>query len=382
MPALYDVIVAGLGGMGSAAAYHLAGRGVRVLGLEQFTPAHDRGSSHGQSRIIRKAYFEDPAYVPLVLRSYELWQRLERETGRELLRITGGLMLGGRDSAVVRGSIRSAEEHGLAHEVLDAADVRRRFPPFALYPGSLAVYELEAGVLHPEAAVHAHLDRAHALGAELRFGEPILRWEARGDGLSVVVETARGRYEASRLVVTAGPWAPRLLENLSLPLSVDRQVQFWFRPVAGVEPFLPGRFPIFVWELEDGAAMYGFPALDGPDGGVKAALHHGGAVCTADTLDRQVDEAEIARMRLYLARYIPLLAGECVHAATCMYTNTPDLHFVIALHPHHREVAIAAGFSGHGFKFTPVVGEILADLVTHGATPYPIDIFSPARFQV
>ena len=378
---LYDVIVVGLGGMGSAAAYQLAGRHRRVLGLEQFTPAHDRGSSHGQSRIIRKAYFEAPDYVPLVLRSYELWRQLEHETGVQLLRTTGGLMLGASDSAVVSGSIRSAQEHGLPHEILDAAALRKRFPPFRPPAGTLALFETDAGALDPEAAVRAHLDRAAHRGAGLHFREAVLDWRANAGGKGVVVSTRQGRYEAERLVITAGPWAAQLLQSLALPLAVERQVQFWFEPLASGEAFLPERFPIYVWELPDGASIYGFPALGGPADGIKAAIHHRGSACSPDTIDREVHADEIDRMRAYLAAFIPDLAGPCLRAVTCMYTNTPDLHFIIALHPEYPQVALAAGFSGHGFKFVPVVGEILADLALTGSTAHPITLFTPERFR-
>src|SRR3712207_1531217 len=229
----YDVIVAGLGGMGSAAAYQLAARGKRVLGLEQFSPAHDRGSSHGRSRIIRQAYFEDPSYVPLLLRAYELWERLERETGQELMTLTGGLMIGRRESELVSGSVRSAEEHGLSYELLDAEGIRERFPPFSPDPGTVALYEEKAGFVRPEETVRAHLDRAGSLGADLRFEEPILSWEALGDG--VRVETQRGSYEAERLVITPGAWAPQLLADLGLPLEVTRQVMYWFEPASGLD---------------------------------------------------------------------------------------------------------------------------------------------------
>lgn len=377
---LYDVIVVGLGGMGSAAAYHLAGRGRRVLGLERFGPAHSLGSSHGRSRIIRQAYFEDPAYVPLVLRAYDLWAQLERDAGVALLHCTGGLMIGVAESAVLAGSLHSAREHGIAHEMLDADALRRRFPPFRPAPGTIALWEQQAGVLRPEAAVRAHLELAERLGAELHFEEPITGWEAGLGGEGVRVTTSRGVYEASRLVITPGPWAPSLLADLHLPLAVERQVQLWFDPVGGIEPFLPDKFPIYIWELATNAAIYGFPALDGPLGGVKVAFHHGGTPATADTLDREVSPAEIDALRQVLADHIPALAGACRDMAPCMYTNTPDENFVIALHPQYPQVAVAAGFSGHGFKFACVVGEILADLATEGSTRHPIGLFAPERF--
>ena len=375
----YDVIVAGLGGMGSAAAYQLAARGKRVLGLEKFSPAHDRGSSHGRSRIIRQAYFEDPAYVPLLLRAYELWEQLERETNQDLMTLTGGLMIGRRASELVSGSVRSAEEHGLPYELLDAGEIRARFPALSPDPETVALYEKKAGFLRPEETVRAHLDRADSLGAELRFEEPVLSWEA--PPAEVRVETPEGSYDAERLVITPGAWAPQLLSDLGLPLEVERQVMYWFEPKGGLEPFLPDRFPIFIWEPDDGNWFYGFPAQE-DERGVKAAFYRAGGVPTSpETIDREVHGEEIDFVRTYLARYVPGLAGRCLDARVCMYTNTPDLHFVISVHPDHPQVAIACGFSGHGYKFCSVVGEILADLVMDGTTSHPIDLFSPARLQ-
>lgn len=388
MGATYDVIVIGLGGMGSAAAYHLAGRGraggrrLRVLGLERHGPAHDQGSSHGRSRVIRQAYFEDPAYVPLLLRAYELWEALERDSGRNLLTITGGLMMGAPTSEVVTGSARSAREHGLPHEMLDAAEIRRRFPPFVPGAEVVGLYEPKAGVVLPEESVRAHLGGAARRGAELRFEEPILTWEAAPAGEGVAVTTARGRYEAGRLVLAPGAWAPDLLAGLDLPLAVTRQVMFWFDPAGGVEPYLPDRFPIYIWERDpaEGLPFYGFPALDGPDGGVKVAIHGGGERCTPGTIDRRIRPEDEAAMRAAIGGRMPTLNGRLRDARTCMYTNTPDGHFVLGLDPRHPQVAVAAGFSGHGYKFATVVGEILADLAMDGTTRHPVGLFRPGRF--
>jgi sarcosine oxidase len=374
---IYGAIVAGLGGMGSATAYQLAGRGKRVLGLERFSPTHDKGSSHGRSRIIRQAYFEDPAYVPLLFRAYELWEQLERETGQELMTLTGGLMIGRREGELVSGSVRSAKAHGLPYELLDAGEVKDRFPPFSLDSETVALYEEKAGFVRPEESVKAHLDRAVALGADLRFEEPVLSWEASGEGVRVV--TPRGSYEAERLVISPGAWAPQLLADLRVPLEVERQVMYWFEPTSGLEPFLPDRFPIFIWEPDDGNVFYGVPDQDGGRG-VKASFYRAGGVpCSPETLDREVHDKEVEFIRSYLAEHVPDLAGRCVEAKACMYTNTPDLHFVISFHPDHPQVVIACGFSGHGYKFCSVVGEILTDLATEGSTDQPIDLFSPAR---
>lgn len=377
--ATFDVIVIGLGGMGSAAAAHLAARGRRVLGLEQFQPAHARGSSHGRSRVIRLAYFEHPSYVPLLLRAYELWEKLERDSGRPLLTITGGLMIGTPDSEVVRGSLRSAEQHRLAHEMLDAAEIRRRFPPFTPQPGDVAFYEERAGVIHPERAIHAHLEQATRHGAELRFDERVLDWQARPSG-DVAVRTTRGSYQAARLVLAPGAWAPDLFRLPGLPLEIERQVLYWFAPPGGTAPFAPGRFPIYIWDRGNGVQFYGFPA---DERGVKVAFFRtdNPARCTPEAIDRVVHPDEVRAIRDALAPCIPgLSAGALVETVTCMYTLTPDHHFVVGLHPGHPPVVIASPCSGHGYKFATVIGEILADLAVDSVARHPIGLFSPLRF--
>ena len=375
----YDVIVIGLGGMGSAAAYHLAQRGERVLGLECFGPAHNRGSSHGGSRSLRQAYFEDPDYVPLLLRAYELWGRLERDAGRELVTLTGGLMLGAENSRIVAGSRESAMQWGIAHEVLDARQIRRRFP--TLRPGRDVVgfYEDSAGVVRPEAGVTAYLQLAERAGAELRFHEPMIQWTADSSGDGVRVVTGDDTYTASRLVICPGAWAPELLADLGLPFRVERYVQYWFDPVVSLRPYQPDRHPIYVWETGDGRHFYGVPALGGRDEGVKVAFFGGGPPCTPWTIDRTVCPAEIEIMRGYLRPRIPTLAGSLLHTSTCMYTSVADDHFILARHPENPQVTVGCGCSGHGFKFVPVLGEILADLAVDGTSAHSVDLSDPRR---
>ncbi|MGU3294339.1 N-methyl-L-tryptophan oxidase [Williamsia sp. M5A3_1d] len=378
-----DVIVIGLGGMGSAAAHHLTRRGVSVLGLERFTPAHDRGSSHGGSRIIRQSYFEDPAYVPLLLRAYELWEELARESGREVYRITGGLFIGPPESATVSGSLHAAQLWGLEHEVLDADEVTRRFPGFAPEAGQVAVYEPLAGFARPEETVAAHIDLARRGGADLRFGETVRSWTDHGGYVEVVTDS--GRLRARELVICPGAWAPEILADLGVSIEIERQVMYWF-PVAAPAPTgaVPAMTdaPIYIQENSDIEQIYGFPAIDGPDGGVKVAFFRRGEVCSPETIDRVVHDDETARMRTRVQELLPGVDGPALDAATCMYSTTPDHNFVIARHPRHERVTVACGFSGHGFKFVPVVGEILADLVVDGRTEHPIGIFDPNRAAV
>jgi sarcosine oxidase len=372
----YDVIVVGLGGMGSAAAYHLAARGCRVLGLEQHEPAHDKGSSHGGSRIIRQTYFEDPGYVPLLLRAYELWEKLAADAQRDVYRLTGGLFMGPPDCLTVSGSVRTSRQWDLPHEVLDAAEINARFPNFTPAPGDIALYEAKAGFARPELTVRAHLDLAEKSGATLQFGEPVLDWNQTRAGVRVT--TGGGSYTAEQLVICPGPWAPQVLDQLGVPITVERAVMYWLDPIGGVSGFQD--HPIFIDENASGIQLYGFPAIDGPRGGVKVAFARKGIPCTPDTIDRVVHEQEISELTARVKELLPALAGTCLRTATCMYSNTPDRNFVIARHPQCADVTVACGFSGHGFKFVPVVGEILADLVIDHATDHPISMFDPQRF--
>ena len=374
----YDVIVLGLGAMGSAAALHLAQRGKRVLGIEQFTSPHDKGSSHGGTRMIRQAYWESPDYLPLVLRAYELWEKLEKDIGVKLLTITGGLILGAPDSQLVRGGIAAAQRYAIQYSVLNPSQIRARFPAITPFNSDVAVFEERAGYLRPEECIRAQLKVAARSGAELHFEEKVIDWSASSH--RVKVSTDRAIYEAEHLVIAAGPWANEALRGI-LPLKITRQVMAWIQPVRGIELFLPSRFPVFLCESPDnGRPGYGFPAVDGIAGGVKAAIHGSDFECTPETVDRVIHEVDIAEVIRRLSPRFPALDGEILKAQTCLYTMTPDEHFVIGPHPRLPSVSIACGFSGHGFKFAPVVGEILADLATNGVTSHPIEIFSPARF--
>ena len=368
MPA-YDVIVLGTGGMGSAAVHHLARRGVRVLGLEQFGPAHALGSSHGGSRVYRQSYFEDPAYVPLLLRAWELWHEL----GHGCFVATGGLYVGRPDGTTFGGSLAAAEQWDLAHEVLDPAGVAARFPTFALAPDELALHEERAGFARPERTVATQLDLAAAAGAELRFSEPALDWSAGPDG--VRVRTGTGTYTAGSLVISAGSWSPELA-GISVPMVVERQVMHWVQPSGPIDPYVTN--PVFI--AGDGPSqVYGFPAIDGLSGGVKVSFFRAGEPTHPDSVDREVRPAEVDELRARARQLFPGLDGPAVDARVCLYTTTPDEHFVLGRHPAHDNVAVFCGDSGHGFKFVPVIGEILADLALDGATRHPIDLFDPLR---
>ena len=374
----FDVIVVGLGAMGSAAAAHLAARGQRVLGLEQFTPAHDRGSSHGETRMIRQAYFEDPSYVPLLQRAYQLWEELETETPG-LFTPTGGLMLGTPETATVAGSLRSARQFDLPHELLDASAIRDRFPNFAVPDTTVGVFETRAGYVRAEETVRTHLARARARGTDLRFTQPVTEWSAGGTG-GVTVRAGSDSFTADELVLTPGAWAPHFLGDLHLPLAVERQLLFWFDPVEDLDRYRAPTQPVFIWQDADGMQLYGFPAYGDRSAGVKVAFFRGGPPADPDHLDRTVHPDEVDHIRSRLGQLLPGLNGRYLRGVACMYTNTPDEHFVIGTHPLHPQVSLAAGFSGHGFKFTPVIGEILADLALEGASSHPISLFDPSRW--
>ena len=364
----YDVIVVGLGAMGSATAYQLARRGMRVLGLDRFTPPHAFGSSHGETRIIREAYFEHPVYVPMVQRAYELWRDLEKESDTTLLRETGGVMIGRPDSELVKGARHSAELHGLRHEMLTASEVRERFP--ALHPESdmVAVWEPRAGVLFADACITAHLAQARHYGAELRYEESVLRWEPEGDDIRVL--TTQGEYRARQLIVTAGAWISAFFPDL--PLRVERQVLFWFDHASASEMFIPERCPVHLWQFDGRHFFYGFPDLGK---GVKVAFHHGGEITTVDSVRRQVEASEVEEIRTSLRRFVPTADGTPLATTVCLYTNTPDEHFLIDRHPAHPQVLIASACSGHGFKFSPVIGEILADLAQDKRPRFDLNLF-------
>lgn len=408
--------------MGAAACYHLARRGLRVVGLEQFDLCHDRGSSHGRSRVFRKAYFEDPRYVPLLHEAYEAWGRLEGEIGQTLLNFVGCLTIGRPDHPCIRGVRASVAQHGLAHEVLSAEEVRRRHLAFEPPPDHVAVYEAGAGYLCPEDCIRAMADLARRAGAELRERTVVRSWLALkpvgAGGAAVRVETDNGPIEAGALVMTAGAWLPCIAAELDLPLTVERQVQAWFAPKEPAR-FAPGKMPVFIHFLDDDSAAGGAAPDESTVGksklthspigsgvgdtnmsrssdanlagafygicdhghGVKIARHHGGAATTADAVDRAVHPADEADIRRYIRAHMPMADGPLRDAKVCLYTNTPDDHFVIDRHPSHKNVFIAGGFSGHGFKFAPVVGEALADLVATGRSPLPGELFAIGRFD-
>jgi sarcosine oxidase len=380
----YDAIVIGLGGMGSAALYHLVKRGLRVLGIEQFEIGHDRGSSHGETRIIRRAYFEHPDYVPLVDLSYAGWATLEREAGLRLFERTGLLLAGPANGEVIGGTRRAAAEHALEIEELSHADCRRRFPAIRIGE-DVILFEADAGFLHVEDCVQAYVDQAQRLGADTAANSMVREWSSDGQRCAVQISTAGGRaenrtIEAEQLIICGGAWSACLLVDLRLPLEVRRKVVLWYQ-VEGNAFRRDRGFPVFGVEW-NGQFFYGFPSLDGRT--MKIANHTGGeTVADPSGVDRALRPGDNAEMEKFIARHFarttvgqepsapharPEGVGDILRHSICMYTMTPDQHFIVDRHPQHSNVCFAAGFSGHGFKFAPIIGSALADLAT-GTTP-------------
>ena len=371
----YDVIVLGTGGMGSSALYHLARRGARVLGLDQYTAPHGLGSSHGDTRIIRQAYFEHPNYVPLLRRAYTLWEELELLAGEPLLHKVGLCLTGAPDSEAIRGTRQAAKEHGLPLESLSVAEARRRFPQFRFAEHFETLFEPSAGYLLVERCVAAYLHQARRLGADVQNETPVRGWNPIPNGIEIL--TDRATFTARACVVTAGAWAGTMLRDLHVPFHVKRKTLHWYAAQghAGTGP----ENATFFYDLPEGQ-FYGFPSLDGAT--VKVAEHTGGTtVANPALVDRSSTPSDDAALRRFLNEYLPGLAQPAIRSAVCLYTMSPDGHFVIDHHPTVPQVVFGAGFSGHGFKFASVIGEVLADLALTGCSAQPVGFLGLSRFH-
>jgi sarcosine oxidase len=374
---MYDVIVIGVGGMGSAAAYHLAARGARVLALEQFGIPHDLGSSHGFSRIIRLAYWEHPDYVPLVRRAYDLWRALEVASRDRLLVVTGSIDAGVPDAANVAGARAACARFGIRYEELESAAVTMRFGGYRLPTDTVAIYQPDGGFLVPEHCIVAHVALARQHGAVVHEHEPVVGWDAGDAGVRIT--TSVGTYTAAHLVVTAGAWTGSLVRRVRSALTPERQVMLWTQPRRPAL-FEIGVFPVFYINMPDGP-FYGFPSHD--DRGFKIGrYHHRREAVDPDTVDRTCSPEDEAVLRDGIRRYFPEADGPTLAMKACLFTNTPDEHFLIDRLDGSRRVSIAAGFSGHGFKFCSVVGEVLADLALDGGTRHEIARFALARLPI
>ncbi len=377
MPESFDVIVIGVGGMGAAACYHLARRGVRVLGIEQFNIPHDRGSSHGLSRMIRSAYYEHADYVPLLRRSFQLWRELQAETLTQILHLTGGLYMGRREDELIAGSLASARQHNLPHEFYERDELERLFPQFTVPDDFVAMQEHEAGYVMPELAITAHAHLAMRHGAVLHGNERVTSWKADTKGVNVT--TTRGTYHADQLVFTSGAWTSNLLGELKTKLTVTRQVMGWVQPLRR-DPFLLGALPVWAIGHADGSLHYGFP-MTAESPALKVAHHKPGEATDPDKIDRSPRADDESSFRGALEQFIPDANGPLQSIRICMYTNSHDHHFILSRPPQYERVTIACGFSGHGFKFCPVIGEALADLAMCGQSELPIGFLSPERLK-
>lgn len=377
MSTVYDVIVVGVGGMGSSSCWQLARRGQRVLGLERFDIPHGYGSSHGVTRIIRLAYYEAPAYVPLLRRAFELWRESSSESGETLMVMTGSLVVGSPEGELVRGSLESCRIHGLDHEVFTGAEINARHPGYRLPDDIAAVFEPEGGFVLPERAIVAHATMAMALGAEIHAREKVLEWSPVAGG-GVRVTTTRGSYEAGRLVLSSGAWIGEHVPALASIAVPERQVLGWFQP-RDPTLFAPSAFPVLNLQDENGRyyllPVYGVPGLK------IGRYNHLGERGRADELSRDVTAEDETVLRRCLARYFPEADGPVMALHACLFTNTPDEHFIIDTLPDQPEVVVASPCSGHGYKFASVIGEIIADLATTGQSRFDLSMFAIDRFR-
>lgn len=388
----YQVAVLGLGAMGSAAIYQLAKRGIKVLGVDQFSPPHTLGSTHGDTRITRQAIGEGSEYVPLVLRSYEIWEEIEKDLATKLLFKVGGLIMSSEQARIKQGengflktTIKAAEQYGIAHELLDTMDIKKRFPQFAVNNQEQAYFEYNAGYLIPELCVEAQLRLAKQNGATINTNIKVTNWTVSAMG-EVILTTADETYTADRLVITAGPWIGELLpKKYSQIFKVYRQVLHWFEfDQHNYLQLSPPKMPVFIWEFgaDNEQAMYGFPAVDGATGGLKVAGEQYDVSTYPDKVNRAVDQTEVAAMyKQYIQKNLPLLKPESVKACSCLYTVSPDHGFIIDMHPEFEQVIIASPCSGHGFKHSAAIGEVLAELATTGEPTVNISAFSMKRFM-
>lgn len=371
----YDVIVVGVGGMGSATCYQLAKRGVQVLGLEQFDIPHHQGSSHGHTRIIRLAYYEGASYIPLLRRAYQLWSEIEQVSGEQIFHKTGSLDIGPPDSTIFTGSLQSCLAYDIPHEVLTGSELNKRFPAYQIPTDYRALYQPDGGFLLPQKATVAFVEAAQKYGADIRAREKVMHWEATKNGVSV--QTNKGIYEATSLVFAGGAWAGQLLPiltNLAIP---ERQVLAWIQPKQPAL-FTPENFPVFILQLEEDH-YYGFPIFGIP-GFKYGKFNHLEEKGTPESFDWNPNSKDEKVLRKLVEKVFPMGNGPTMSLKTCMFTNSPDRHFILDVHPDYPQVSFAAGFSGHGYKFASVIGEIMADLALEGKTELPISPFKVSRF--
>lgn len=382
----FETIVIGLGAMGSAAVYQLSGKGVRVLGIDQFSPPHKFGSTHGDTRITRQAIGEGANYTPLSLRSYEIWEELERKTGKNLLTITGGLIVGNSSDKLFHGNsdflqttFDAAEKYDVRHSKLYPDELRKRFPKFRIEDDYIGYYEDRAGFLRPEICVETQIELARQQGAQININEQVQQVTPLSNG-QVEVKTNRGSYKANKVIVSAGPWITQFFPEYADLFKVYRQALYWFDIRGDITPYLPENFPVFIFLGE----IYGFPAIDGPHGGLKVSFEEYLTDTDIEKVEREISEAEIERAyNKYINKHLSGLSNKCIKAAACLYTVTPESKFVIDKHPEHPQIIIASPCSGHGFKHSAAIGEALSELAVEGESRFNLNDFKlPARREL
>lgn len=386
METTFDTIIIGLGAMGSAAAYQLAKRNVGVLGIDQYAPPHTLGSTHGETRITRQAIGEGEQYVPMAIRSHELWREIEAETGIELLTITGCALICGKNPVTSTNGIGNffdstlvaAQKFHLPHEVMNAQQFMKKFPQFRLEEDESVFFDQNGGFVRPERCIESQISLAKKYGANIHVNEKCLQYECSADGKKVTVMTDKGEYTASKLILSVGPWIQQLLPEFQQHFRIYRQALFWFSISGSVEPFLPQRFPVFMWQRNE--ELYGFPVLDVAQHAIKVASEEFLVTTTPDTVDRIVSQNEVRRIyQKYVEKQFPDISEQCIMTSVCLYTVTTDASFVIDTHPKHSQIIIASPCSGHGFKHSAAIGEILAELATEGKSTIDISAFSIDR---
>jgi len=383
----YDTIVLGLGAMGSAALYQLSKKGKNVLGIDQYVPPHKLGSAHGDTRITRQAIGEGYEYVPLALRSYEIWDELEKASGKKLLYKNGGLILGNAESNAIHGkknfiqqTIATAEKYHIEHEVLTAGEIKSRFPQFKIKGLEVGYYEKNAGFLKPELCIKTQLELANKNSAQININEKVVSFSQDGDTVKVI--TDKGEYITDKLIVSAGAWVSKFFPEYKNLFTIYRQVLYWFDIKENYENYKPENFPIFIWDFGNGVDIYGFPAIDGVNGGIKIASEDYSITTDPEGVDRNISTDEIDRMySKYIKDYMNGMNDKCIKAISCLYTVTPDSDFIIDTHPKNNRIILASPCSGHGFKHSAAVGEVLAQLAIDGKTDIDISKFKLSRFS-
>jgi sarcosine oxidase len=383
-----DVIVIGLGAMGSAACYQLAKFGANVLGIDRYSPPHTLGSTHGDTRITRLAIGEGEWFVPFALRSHEIWRELEAETGTDLLTTTGGLIMSSHSEHSLHGNykflettIEAAKKFRIEHRVLNSTEIAEEFPQFQLTGDEKGYFEYEAGFLRPENCVATQLELAEKLGASVHRNEHVLELEQNGN--SVDVTTDKGTYSASQVIVSAGPWLTEFIQSVPPGLfKVYRQILYWFDVSQAFDQYSVGKFPIYIWSFgrwrDD--YVYGFPAMNGPEGGLKVASESYELATSPEVVDRSVSDEESSKMfDTYVRGHLKDVSAHCVKSAVCLYTVTPNSNFVI--HRLDENVILASPCSGHGFKHSAAIGETLAELALSGKTKIDIAPFAMDQFS-